>query len=50
MPARGFQACIRRAVFYGYTDGSVQFLSDAISATNRQKIANRTDGQTYEVN
>jgi len=48
--SKGFSSLHPGGCLYGYADGSVQFLSDAISATNRQKIANRTDGQNYEVN
>ena len=48
--SKGFSSMHPGGAQYGYTDGSVQFLSDNISTTNRKAIANRSDGRTYEVN
>lgn len=48
--SKGFSSMHPQGALYGYVDGSVRFLSDNISGTNRAKIANRQDGQNYSVN
>lgn len=47
--SKGFSSMHPGGCLYGYADGSVRWLSDAISTTNRTSIANRRDGKTYEV-
>jgi prepilin-type N-terminal cleavage/methylation domain-containing protein/prepilin-type processing-associated H-X9-DG protein len=47
--SKGFSSMHPGGAQYGYTDGSVRFLSDNISTTNRRAISNRSDGRTYEV-
>ncbi len=47
--SKGFSSLHPGGCLYGYSDGSVHFLSDNISGANRAKIANRCDGLTYEV-
>ena len=47
--SKGFSSLHPGGCLYGYADGSVHFLSDNISGANREKIANRRDGKTYEV-
>jgi prepilin-type N-terminal cleavage/methylation domain-containing protein len=47
--SKGFSSLHPGGCLYGYADGSVQWLSDAISTTNRTSVANRSDGKTYQV-
>jgi prepilin-type N-terminal cleavage/methylation domain-containing protein len=47
--SKGFSSLHPGGCLYGYADGSVRWLADAISATNRSFIANRRDGKSYDI-
>ena len=47
--SKGFSSLHPGGCLYGYADGSVHWLSDNISSTNRTYVANRRDGKTYEL-